>query len=643
MVKRLVISFIASILLALFSSSTFALLVIFPCTYILFGGWHVLWRIKQTLVRDLEIVGLFMYLSKAENLIKKNNVTYHAKWQTIADERPNKVAIYFQDEVWTYMQIVSLANKVANYLACNSNLEVGDSVALIAENCPEFLVLLLALSKLGCPAVLVNYNLRSKQLIHTIQIASCKAVIVASSLSDNVKEVEGELSSNIMYYLFCRGESHTCYKDVIQLSQDSPETSPTDRDSKITFASTLCYIYTSGTTGLPKPCIVSHQKSSILGIVFSRIILLIESDIIYITLPLYHTSGLLISTSSMVEKGCSMYLKRKFSASEFWDDCVSHNCTIIFYIGELCRYLLLQPSRPSERNHKVRRALGNGLRGALWKKFRDRFQIPKILEVYGSTEGYSNALNLVSEPGYIGYLLVSFKDIPFFRTFYNLNFLARLNPETGEIVRSPDGLCVRCDVNEPGEILGVVRKGVKIIGYLSEEETMKKIVRDVVTHGDIYSRTGDIMSANELGFLTFLDRKGDTFRWKGENVSTTEVESIITSILGFDDVVVYSVAIPGTEGRSGMVAIVKKDVDLDSLLENMKRALPSYCVPMFIRLTAAADLTSTFKYSKVNLKKEGFDINIVSEPLFFLDPRCKKYVPVDNEVFGLLMESKLRL
>ena len=589
------------------------------------------------------MVRFFMYFGKARKLIIKNNVTYHSKWQALVDKHPNKVAIYFQDEVWTYIRIVSLANKVANYLACNSNLEVGDSVALIAENSPEFLVMLLALSKLGCPAALVNYNLRGQQLTHTIQIASCKAVLVASSFSDNVKAVEGEVSSDIVYYSFCKGESGTCYKDIIQLSQDSPETAPTDRDSKITFASTLCYIYTSGTTGLPKPCIVTHLKSSFMGIVFAKIIGLIESDIIYVTLPLYHTSGLLISISSMVEKGSSIYLKRKFSASEFWDDCKAHKCTVIIYIGELCRYLLLQPSRPSERNHRVRRAVGNGLRGALWKKFSDRFQISKIIEVYGSTEGYSATMNLVSEPGYIGYLLVSLKDIPFFRTFYNLNFLARLDPETGEILRSHDGLCIRCDVNEPGEILGVVRKGEKTIGYLSEEETMKKIVRDVITHGDIYSRTGDIISANELGFLTFLDRKGDTFRWKGENVSTTEVESIITSILGLDDVIVYSVAIPDTEGRAGMAAIVKKDIDLNSLLEDMKRSLPSYCVPMFIRLTSAAVLTGTFKYTKVNLKKEGFDINIVSEPIYFLDPRCKKYVPLDNEVFGLLMERKLRV
>ena len=643
MVKRLVISFIASILLVWASSCTFAFPVIFPCTYILFGGWHVLWRIKQTLVRDLGIVGVFKDVINVRKLIKKNNITYHKQWQSLVDKHPNKVVIYFQDEKWTYIQIVSSANKVANYLACNSNLEVGDSVALIAENCPEFLVLLLALSKLGCPAALINYNLRGKQLIHTIQIASCKAVIVVSSLSDNVKAVEGELSSDIMYYSFCRGESDTCYKDVIQLSKDSPETAPTNRDSKITVVSTLCYIYTSGTTGLPKPCIVTHLKSSLVGIVFAKIIPLVESDTVYITLPLYHTSGLLIAAGSMLTGGCSMYLKRKFSTSEFWDDCEAHKCTVIFYIGELCRYLLLQPDKPSERDHKVRVAVGNGLRGALWKKFSYRFQIPRILEFYGSTEGYSTLLNLISEPGYIGYLLVSLKDIPIFRTFYNLNFLARLNPETGEILRSPDGLCVRCDVNEPGEILGVVQKGEKIIAYLSEEQTMKNIVRDVVTRGDIYSRTGDVVSANELGLITFLDRKGDTFRWKGENVSTTEVESIITSILGLNDVVVYSVAIPGIEGRAGMVAIVKRDVDLDGLLENMKRSLPSYCVPMFIRLTAAADLTGTFKYTKVNLKKDGFDINIMSDPIFFLDPRCKKYVPLDSEVFSLLMESKLRV
>ncbi|KAI6660489.1 Long-chain fatty acid transport protein 4-like [Oopsacas minuta] len=642
--KRLLTSFITGILLAWACSCSQAFLVFFPSAYILFGGWPIVWRIKQTLRRDLQLAGFYSKLRKAEQLNKKNNVTYHMKWQKTVDKQPNKVAIRFQDEEWTYIRIVSLANKIANYLSSNSNLDVGDTVALVAENCPEYIVVLLALSKLGCPAALINFNLSGKQLLHTIEISSSKVVIVTSTLSHNVKQIEGDLNTDIVYYSLNRKECDSIYKDIIQLCHDSPVTSPTGRDSKITPLSTLCYIYTSGTTGLPKACIITHAKAVTIGVVFNIISEAVESDIFYVTLPLYHTSGLIIATGTVVNAGCSMYLKSKFSASEFWDDCVMHNCTVIIYIGELCRYLLLQPSRPSDTNHRVTRAIGNGLRTGIWQDFRDRFLITRILEVYGSTEGFSGLMNLVSEPGYIGYLPISLKDVPLLRALYNLTFVARIDPETGDIVRGADGLCIRCEVNESGEALGMVRVGEKkMVMYLSQEATKKTMVRNVVTHGDLYCRTGDIMSANELGFLTFLDRRGDTFRWKGENVSTSEVESIFAAIIDHDDVIVYSVAIPGIEGRAGMAAIVKKHLDLDNLLDSLKRDLPSYSVPLFIRLIAAPKLTATYKYSKIGLKREGFDINTITDPVFFLDPRCKKYVPLDNEVFSLLMERKLRL
>ena len=643
MVKRLVISIIAGALLSWFSSCTLGFVVYLPSTYILFGGWPILWRIKKTIRRDLQLTKLFVRVGKFERQCLKENETYHKKWQTLVSKNPNKVAIVYRDERWTYYDIVSLANKVANYLSTSTDLEVGDSVALIAENCPEFIVVLLALSKLGCPAALINFNLVGSQLIHSIQIASCKAVIVSNSLSDKIKQVEGDLSSQ-SYYSLCRGETAYIYKDLIQICQEFPNTEPSGRNNKITFRSTLCYIYTSGTTGLPKACVISHLKSSIAGYVFSSSTNLVSDDILYITLPLYHSSALLISTGMLVHSGCQMYLKEKFSASQFWDDCVTHNCTVVFYIGELCRYLLSQPNKSSDTTHKVTRAIGNGLRATLWIEFKKRFQINQIIEFYAATEGYSTGINLVSEPGYVGYIPVSLKDIFLFHALYNMNFLARLDPETGEPIRSPNGLCVRCETNEPGEIFGLIREGPKkMLGYLSEDATKKKVIRNVVTQGDTFLRTGDVLSCNELGFLTFLDRKGDTFRWKGENVSTSEVETIITSILGHDDVIVYSVAIPGTEGRAGMAAMVKIDMDLDTLLTNFRKCLPSYSVPLFIRMIHSPDLTVTYKYRKVNYKEEGFDINVLTDPIFFLDPRCSKYVPLNCDLFSLLMESKLRI
>ena len=641
--KRLVVSLMAAVLLSWLSSCALAFVVYFPSTYLLFGGWHVLRRNIKILRRDLQLTSLFVKLGKFEKQSVKENLTYHGKWQILVDRHPNKVAIEFRDEQWAYLDIVSLANKVANYLSANTDLEVGQSVALMAENCPEYIVILLALSKLGCPAALINYNLVGKQLVHSIQIASCKAVIVSNSLTEAVKEVEADLGTNI-YFSLCKGETVSNYKDIIQLCQDSPGTEPAGRDSATTSKSTLCYIYTSGTTGLPKACVISHLKILVAGSVFGNIAKMVSDDILYVTLPLYHSSALLISTGMLVQSGCRMYLRQKFSASHFWDDCVTHNCTVVFYIGELCRYLLAQPDKPSDTTHKVTRALGNGLRPTLWNEFKNRFQIKQILEFYGATEGYSYGINLISEPGFVGYLPISLKHFRPLRIIYYLNFVARLDSETGEPIRSPDGLCVSCAPNEPGEILGFIKEGPKkMLGYLSEEATKKKVISNVVTQGDAYMRTGDIMSYNESGFLTFLDRKGDTFRWKGENVSTSEVETIITSIIGHDDVIVYSVAIPGNEGRAGMAAIVKLDMDFESLLANFRKCLPSYSVPLFIRVISAPDLTATYKYRKVDYKEEGFNVNSLTDPIFFLDPRCKKYVPLDKELFALLMESKLRL
>ena len=613
-----------------------AFLVYFPTIYIIFGGLKVLRKFNKTFWRDIDYAFKIVKVRKIASEDLKKNKTYHEKWQSLVAINPNKVAIVFQNERWTYYDIVSLANKVANYLSTSTDLEVGVSVALIAENCPEFIVVLLALSKLGCPAALINFNLVGKQLIHSIQIASCKAVIVSNSLSDKVKQVEGGLSSKY-YYSLCRGETATTYKDLIHLCQESPNTEPAGRNDKITFRSTLCYIYTSGTTGLPKACVIPHFKAITAGFLFGNCMGVVADDVLYVTLPLYHSSALLISISMMVHSGCRVYLKSKFSASQFWDDCVANDCTVVFYIGELCRYLLLQPTRSSDTSHKVIKAIGNGLRPSLWNEFKERFKIKYIYEFYSSTEGYSYCLNFVSEPGYVGYVPISLRNIPFLGHIYNMNFLSKLDPETGEPIRSRDGLCVRCETNEPGEILGLIREGPKkMLGYLSVEATKKKVIRNVVAQGDTYLRTGDVMSCNELGFLTFLDRKG-------ENVSTSEVESIITSIIGHDDVILYSVAIPGTEGRAGMAAIVKIEMDLDTLLANFRKCLPSYSVPLFIRMIPAPELTSTYKYRKVNYKEEGFDINALTDPIFFLDPRCSKYVPLNSDLFSLIMQSKLRI
>ena len=642
MVARLLISIATAIILSVLSSCALAFLVYFPSSYVLLGGLPVILRLRQTLKRDIQLALKIIRVHMTEVKYRKENVTFHGKWQLLVARHPHKVAILFDDEQWTFQRINLLANRVANYLLLKYDFKVGESIALMLENCPEFIALQLALSQIGCPAALINTNLRDHQLSHCIKIASCKAVIVSSSLCDRVQQIEPQLDTDTVFFCLYRGDHPGCYEDIVFISQDSPNTPPTGRESQISSDSTLSYIYTSGTTGLPKACRILQTKSCLVGFAFVLFFNIVSEDVLYITLPLYHTSALLISFGISLDKGCQVCLKRKFSASQFFQDCVKHNCTVVFYIGELCRYLLAQPNKPCDTQHKVTKAIGNGLRPSLWNQFKDRFKIERVLEFYGATEGYSLGVNLVSKPGHLGYLLVSFKGVPFLKNLDNFNFLAKMDPETGELVRSR-GLLVRCGPNEPGELLGIVSGGPeKVVAYIDKEATKKKIVRDVVTKGDTYVATGDVLSSDELGYLTFVDRKGDTFRWKGENVSTNEVESIITSIVGNDDVIVYAVSIPGTEGKAGMLAMVRTELDLESLLQKFRKSLPSYSVPLFLRLINAPDLTATFKYQKFKLKLEGYDITKVSDPIFFLDPRQGKYVLLDEEQYPLIMEEQLR-
>ena len=656
MVFRLCLSIIAGILLAWVSSCALAVLVYFPCAYILFGGWPVILRLKHTLPRDIDWVRKGSEVIERSKKIRNQKLTFHKVWKRHVTEHPNKVAIHFEEEQWTFQRIALVANQVANYLSAASGVSVGESVALISENCPEFIVILLALSKLGCPAALINHNLSSKQWVHCITIAHCRAVIVACNLSGKLQQIEGDLVDRLELYCFSKGGEVGCDNDILIKSKSSPHTEPTNTNTDATTA--LCYTYTSGTTGLPKACPISHLYFLNGGYRFSMLAQCTTKDIVYIPLPLYHISALMLAFGMVVNNGCESLLVKKFSASRFWDDCATYNCTIVLYIGELCRYLLAQPNKLSDRKHKVTTAIGNGLRPCLWTEFKERFNLKNLIEFYGSTEGYGSFINVTQQPGFVGFQPISFREILFIaklcnwnffdrlKLLCNRNFLARINQETGELVRSPDGLCIRCEDNEPGECLGLVAEGLERMRnpYLSREDTTKKVVRNVMSRSDCYFRSGDVLSRNELGYVTFVDRRGDTFRWKGENVSTREVESIITSIVGHCDVIVYGVSIPGTEGKAGALGMVELDEEeLDTFLVKLRSSLPSYSLPLFIRKIASPDLTSTFKYQKVRFEREGFDVSNISDPIFFLDPRYNKYVSLDTELFQMLMKGKIIL
>jgi solute carrier family 27 fatty acid transporter 1/4 len=363
-------------------------------------------------------------------------------------------------------------------------------------------------------------------------------------------------------------------------------------------------------------------------------------DIFYTSLPLYHSAGGMLGTGQVIIFGSTMALRKKFSVSNFWSDCIAYKVTVIQYIGEICRYLLAQPESPHDKEHKVRLMFGNGLRREIWEKFVRRFGIPEVGEFYASTEGNANITNIDSTVGSVGFVprllypLVHFKII-------------RVNEQTGEIIRDPKtGLAIICKPNESGEFVGtIIRNHIykDFQGYVGSASSEQKIARNIFKAGDTVFRSGDLMIMDELGYFYFKDRCGDTFRWKGENVSTNEVEAIISSTTQLKDCVVYGVQIIGTEGKAGMAAIVddNANLDLDILARSLERKLPVYARPLFLRITAQIDATGTYKLKKIDLQKEGFDIQQVTDPVYFF--QNGKYVPLDSQLYKQILAGEVRL
>ena len=373
---------------------------------------------------------------------------------------------------------------------------------------------------------------------------------------------------------------------------------------------------------------IKHARYILASRGLTAIIGVRRDDVLYCPLPLYHSVGGMISLSGCMSSGISMVIRDKFSASQYWSDCIRYKVTCAQYIGEMCRYLINRPPSALDTQHQVRLMFGNGLRPDIWPEFVRRFNIPHISEFYGSTEGNSNIINYDNTVGAVGFIPVLFSSM------MPLG-LIRVDEE-GIPVRDPTtGLCIRCPVGQPGEFVGVIQTNHPVrefSGYSDSASTNKKILRNVWRQGDICFRSGDILVFDKFGYLYFKDRKGDTFRWKGENVSTAEVESVVSRLTGHSDVVVYGVTVPGCEGRVGMAAIAScEELDLQDLARGVVRKLPSYARPFFVRLSSQLDMTGTFKLKKRDLQTQGFGQEI-EDDLFFLDMKEMKYVPLTSEL-----------
>ncbi|KAF2900859.1 hypothetical protein ILUMI_05326 [Ignelater luminosus] len=598
--------------------------------------------LSKTYKRDIRLASIYGKLQILVWYWEHRNRTVSIIFSSIAKKNPQKVAIFFEDEVWTYDQLEDFSNKIARYFK-NQGYRKGDCISLLLENRPEYLGIWLGLSKIGVVTALINTNLVSSPLVHSISVSKSKGIIFGSNHAQTIKNVKVDLNA-LKFYQFHEQlkENKEILPDSSNLREEieSISSDPVGIDYKPSVRDPLLFIYTSGTTGLPKAALISNIRYMFVALALYLSGGLTPNDILYDPLPLYHTAGGMLGAGNALLMGVTLVIRNKFSASNYWKDCAKYKATYAQYIGEMCRYILSAPNVGNVK-HNLKAIVGNGLRPQIWKQFTDRFNIKQVYELYGATEGISNMINVSNIVGCIG-------SVPrYVRWLYPVT-LIKCNEATGEPIRNSNGRCIECEVNEPGLLIGKINQKKALFsfkGYSDDEATEKKILQNVFTDGDYYFNSGDILVSDEFGNFFFKDRTGDTFRWKGENVSTAEVEAVISNIVQLNDAVVYGIEIPGSEGKAGMAAIVdtNKTLDVVALCNGLKGNLPSYAIPIFLRVMESIQLTGTYKLKKVELQAEGFDVNKIKDKLYFYNSKLKQYEILRKEKYEEIVAGKLNL
>nr|XP_019937961.1 PREDICTED: long-chain fatty acid transport protein 6 [Paralichthys olivaceus] len=557
-----------------------------------------------------------------------------------AQRSPHKPFVIFEGNVHTYREIEQRSNRLAHVFLESVNLRKGDCVAMLMSNEPDFLCVWFGLAKVGCSVAFLNTNIKTKSLLHCFNCCGAKTLIVGSDL---VECLDGILTSlledNIQVWVMKNSEHKQVHSLLDKVAAASDQPVPAELHATTSLKSPTLYIFTSGTTGLPKAAVITHLQSLKAAAGFWAFGMT-EDDVVYIPLPLYHSAASLVGIGGTIELGATCVLKKRFSASQFWNDCRKHNVTAFQYIGELCRYLCNQPETEVDKVHKVRMGVGNGLRQDVWREFQNRFGNVKMCEVYGSTEGNLCFMNHIGKIGTVGRS----------NFLYKLLFtydLVKYDMEKDEPVKDQYGFCQRVGKGETGLLLSKVSAISPFFGYAgSKQLTEKKLMRNVFVKGDAYFNTGDLMSEDQEGFICFKDRVGDTFRWKGENVATTELTEALGLVDFMQEVNVYGVEIPGHEGRAGMASVIIRPglmFDGKKLFEHVVRDLPAYAHPRFIRIQEMMEMTSTFKQQKFQLVKSGFNPSTICDPLYVLDYQQKNYIPLTDTIYHSILAGEYKL
>jgi citronellyl-CoA synthetase len=596
--------------------------------------WPQYWKRRLSLLPRLPAI------AKTAKLIANLSVENRESWGSMLEKAsarfPGNAAIKSEDGQYTWQAYNEGTNRYANYFI-SLGLTKGDTAAVFLENRPELLMVYSAMGKIGAINAMINTNLRLEALHHCLTMNPPKVLIVGEENLDAFEEVKADLNLGAeqqLYFLLDKGlvKAPDGYIDLKEAIEETGVKNPATTD-KVKPADPLAYVFTSGTTGgMPKAAIITHKRVLSSAYYNGRIVLNMQpTDTMYVPLPFFHTNALALSWPTVFVNGSAVAIRRKFSVSNFWSDVRRYNVTAWCYIGELCRYLMNQAPQSDDRRNPLTKIIGNGLRPDIWHGFKKRFSISKVYEIYGAAESnlyFVNVLNLDCTQG----------------TCMAPYSIVKYDVEEDEPVKGADGFMEQVGLGETGLILGEISTDNPFVGYSSKKATDSKILRDVFAKGDAWFNTGDLIRDIGYGHIQFVDRTGDTFRWKGENVSTTEVEKVANSVDQVSLSAVYGVAMPGGDGRAGMVAIIPEcDVeafDLDSLAARFQQALPSYAVPKFMRLNTEFACTPTHKIKKVDLKKEGFDPGVVVDAVYVLLPGVATYTPLTAEIYAEIQDGK---
>lgn len=554
-----------------------------------------------------------------------------------ARERPGASAVLFEEQRITHLQLNERANRLAHTLAA-AGIVKGDPVAILLENRPEILYAVAGVVKLGAVAAVINTNQRKHVLEHSLSLCKAKYFVVGEELWDAFDEIRGDVPGAIAERVLFVPDAgaRACPKDATDATRCLAEAKSSNpaATAEVTLGDPCFYIYTSGTTGLPKASIMSHFRWFKAAAAFGTIALALQPhETLYVPLPLYHNNALTVGWSSVATAGATLAIRRRFSATKFWDDVRRFDAQAFCYIGELCRYLMNQPNKPDDAQNPVYKIVGNGLRPDIWKAFKERFDIDQVYEFYAASEGNIAFVNVFNRDCSVG-----FCPAPYALVEYDI--------DEDEPISGPEGHLVRVQPGGVGLLIGKVSQKYAFDGYTDKAASEKKLLRNVFEPGDCWFNSGDLLRDQGLRHAQFVDRVGDTFRWKGENVSTNEVAEVCNQFDGVSETTVYGVHIAGTDGRAGMAAVVLDrsldEIDLSAYARHLKNELPGYAVPVFLRFKSELEITGTFKQKKSMLRDEGFDPSKVEEALFCLPAKTPDYVQVTADVFASIVAGDTR-